>query len=85
MNNLPNKINSKNGFIKTAFIVIVSVVIISFFVDIKSLVDSKFDTNRLKNNFQYFKTLSVSVWKGYISGSVYNIWNKFFDKKEENK
>lgn len=75
--------NKDRGFIKTALIVIVAVIMICFFVDIKSIVDSKFDSKRLKNNFQYVKTLSVSVWKGYISASAHNIWNKFFEKEEK--
>lgn len=72
--------NQNKGFIKNALIVIVAVVAISFFVDIKSLADSKLDSSRLKNNFQYLKTLSVSVWKGYISVSAHNVWNKIFKK-----
>lgn len=72
--------NRNRGLIKTALIVIVAVVAISFFVDIKSIVDSKWDSKRLKNNFQYVKTLSVSVWKGHISASAHNAWNKIFKK-----
>lgn len=75
--------NKNDGFIKTALLVIVAVVGISFFVDIKSIADSKFDSKRLKNNFQYIKTLSVSVWKGYISASAHNVWDNFFDKKKK--
>ena len=72
--------NKKKGLIKSAFMVIIAVIAISFFVDIKSIVDSKFDSKRFKNNFQYLKTLSVSVWKGYISASAHNTWNKIFKK-----
>ena len=75
-----NKNNNK-GFVKTALMVIVAVVAISFFVDIKSIADSKFDSARLKNNFQYMKTVSVSIWKGYISESAHNVWNKIFKKQ----
>lgn len=75
--------NKDRGFIKSALVVIVAVIVICFFVDIKSIADSKFDLNRLKNNFQYMKTLSVSVWKGYISAPAHNIWNKFFEKEEK--
>ena len=73
--------NKKGGLIKTAFIVIVAVVAVSFFVDIKSTVDSKLDTKRLKSNIQYMKTFSVSVWKGYISASAHNAWDKVFNRK----
>lgn len=72
--------NRNRGFIKSALIVIVAVVLIGFFVDIKSIADSKWDSKRLKNNFQYVKTLSVSVWKGYISATVHGAWNKIFKK-----
>lgn len=75
--------NKDRGFIKSALVIIIAVVLICFFVDIKSIADSKFDSKRLKNNFQYVKTLSVSVWKGYISASVHNIWSKFFEKEEK--
>jgi len=77
--------NKNRGFIKTALMVIVAVVAISFFVDIKSIADSKFDSARLKNNFQYMKTVSVSVWKGYVSVSAHNIWNKIFKKQNAQK
>ena len=73
--------NKKSGLIKTAFIVIVAVVAVSFFVDIKSIVDSKLDTKRLKSNIQYMKTFSISVWKGYISASAHNAWDKVFNRK----
>ena len=53
---------NNRGFIRGALIVIIAVIAISFFVDIKSIVDSKLDSQRFKNNFQYLKTLSVSVW-----------------------
>ncbi|MEK9182422.1 MAG: hypothetical protein AAB781_02415 [Patescibacteria group bacterium] len=72
--------NRNSGFIKSALIVIVTVVAIGFFADIKSIVDSKWDSKRLKNNFQYAKTLSISVWKGHISPAVHNAWNKIFKK-----
>lgn len=75
-----DKKNRNGGFIKTTLIVIVAVAIICFFVDIKSLVDSKLDSSRLKNNFQYLKTLSVSIWGGYISVSAHNVWSKIFKK-----
>lgn len=75
--------NKDRGFIKSVIVVIVAVVVICFFVDIKSIADSKFDSKRLKSNFQYIKTLSVSVWKGYVSTSIHNIWNKFFEKEEK--
>ena len=75
--------NRNGGLIKTAFVVIVAVVAIGYFVDIKSLVDSKWDSKRMKNNFQYLKTLSLSVWKGNISASVNKAWGKIFDKNKK--
>lgn len=73
------------GFIKTALMVVVAVVAISFFVDIKSVVDSKIDSKRLSNNFQYLKTLSISAWKEYISPSTNKVWSKIFKKDKDNK
>ena len=81
MNYLNLNKNKNKGFIKNAFIVIVAVAAISFFVDIKSIVDSKLDSKRFKNNFQYLKTLSVSLWKGYISVSGHKAWDKVFNRK----
>lgn len=72
--------NKNRGFIKTTFIIIVTVAVIFFFVDIKSIVNSKWSSQRLKDNFQYLKTLSESVWKGYISTSAHNAWIKIFKK-----
>lgn len=75
--------NKNGGLIKNALVLIVAIIIICFFVDIKSIADSKFDSKRLKNNFQYIKTLSVSTWKGYISASAHSVWNKFFEKEKK--
>jgi len=81
MNYLNLNKNKSKGFIKNAFIIIIAVAAISFFVDIKSIVDSKWDTKRLKSNIQYMKTFSISVWKGYISASAHNAWDKVFNRK----
>lgn len=83
MSNL-NK-NRSGGFIKTALVVIITVIAVSFFVDVKSIVDSKIDSKRLSNNFQYFKTLSISVWNEYISPTTNKVWNKIFKKDKDNK
>ncbi len=73
-------LGKNKGFMKIAFIIIVAIAVILFFVDFKSLVDSKLDSKRLQNNVQYIKTLSVSIWEGYISTSAFYIWNKIFVK-----
>ncbi len=68
------KKNKSGGFIKTIFIVIVAIIIISFFVDLKSLSTPKY----LQDNYRYLKTLLVSLWTNYISNAAYYIWNKIF-------
>lgn len=50
--------NKSEGFIKAVFIVIIALIIFSFFADFKSLASSK----RLQDNYQYIKTLIVSFW-----------------------
>lgn len=66
--------NKSGGFIKAIFIVVVAIIILSFFVDLKSLTAPKY----LQDNYQYLKTLLVSVWTNYISSIAYYIWNKIF-------
>lgn len=68
--------NKSGGFIKALFIVIIAIMILSFFVDLKSLIESK----RLKDNYQYLKTLSISLWANYISAGAHYIWNKLIIK-----
>lgn len=70
------KKNKTDGFIKAIFIIIVAIIILSFFVDFKSLTAPK----HLQDNYQYLKDLSVSLWTNYISGWVHYVWNKIFAK-----
>lgn len=69
-----NRRNKSGGFIKAIFIVIVAIVILSFFVDLKSLTAPK----HLQDNYQYLKDLFVLLWTNYISGAAHYIWNKIF-------
>lgn len=64
--------NRKRGFIGAIFMVVIALVILGFFVDFKPLTESK----RLQDNYQYLKTLAVSVWENYLSTTAHYIWNK---------
>lgn len=66
--------NKNRGFIKAVFIIIVAIIILSFFVDLKSLTAPK----HLQDNYQYIKTLLVSLWTDYISNIAHYIWSKIF-------
>lgn len=69
-----NKNNKSDGFIKAIFIVVVAIIILSFFIDLKSLTAPK----HLRDNYQYLKTIIVSLWTNYVSDIVHYIWNKIF-------
>ncbi|MBU6430895.1 MAG: hypothetical protein KGJ58_01720 [Patescibacteria group bacterium] len=68
--------NKSGGFVKGMLIVIAAIIIFSFFVDIRSLTESK----HLQDNYQYLKTLLSSLWVNYISSAIFYVWNKIFVK-----
>lgn len=68
---------NRRGFIKKVLLVVVAIVVLGFLVDFKSLTE----TDRLRKNFGYLKTLSISIWaKNYISTSVHYVWDKTIEK-----
>lgn len=79
--------NKNSGFIKKILLVIVAIVILGFLVDFKSLTE----TERLRKNFGYLKTLAGPAWSKYISPTAHYVWNKtilkviIFKNKEEIK
>lgn len=66
-----SKKNNK-GFIKALIIIIIAIMILSYFIDFKSLIESK----RLQDNYQYLKSLLLSLWGNYISSWAHYIWDK---------
>lgn len=64
--------NKNSGFIKKILLVIVAIVILGFLVDFKSLTE----TERLRKNFGYLKTLAGPAWSKYISPTAHYVWNK---------
>lgn len=69
--------DKNRGFIKKILLVVVAIVVLGFLVDFKSLTE----TDRLRKNFGYLKTLSIPIWiKNYISTSVHYVWDKTIAK-----
>lgn len=64
--------NKNRGFIKAIIIVVIAIIILSYFMDFKSLFESK----RLQDNYQYLKTLILSLWGNYISSWAHYLWDK---------
>lgn len=68
--------NKNRGFIKKILLVILAIVVLGFLVDFKSLTE----TEHLRKNFGYLKTLSGPVWSKYILPTAYYAWDKTIAK-----
>ena len=68
--------NKNRGFIKKILLVIVAIIALGFLVDFKSLTE----TERLRKNVAYLKTLSMPIWINYISAPSHYVWNKIVSK-----
>lgn len=68
--------NKNSGFIKKILLIIVATVILGFLVDFKSLTE----TERLRKNFGYIKTLTGPMWSKYISPTAHYVWSKTIQK-----
>ncbi len=69
------KNSGKDGFIKLALLVIIGILVLSYFnINIKSVAESP----QSKSNFGYILGVSQTVWKGYLERPVLYFWNNIF-------
>ncbi|MFC1801952.1 hypothetical protein ACFLY7_00720 [Patescibacteria group bacterium] len=67
--------NQKGGLIKFIFLIIVAIIILSYFgFDLRAIVESP----RTQANLGYAKEIVMTVWDNYLSEPVLYIWNNLF-------
>lgn len=69
------KINPQSGLVRTVIIVIVAILILSYFgINLRSIVESPV----AKENFSYVMTGITFVWQNYLSKPLTYFWNNIF-------
>lgn len=67
----------QRGIIKTIIIIVIAIVIISYFgFDLKRIIESP----QTQRNFGYVKDAVVTVWNRYLEEPVVYLWNDVFKK-----
>lgn len=65
----------EDGFIRALVIIIIAILIISYFgINLRALVTSP----TTKDNFSYVATSTVSVWNNYLKVPATYVWNEVF-------
>jgi|SRR3989344_3274372 len=68
---MPRRHYAQRGIIKTIFLIILAISILSFFdVDLRALASSE----RLQENFLYVKEILVPLWENYIRPVFSFLW-----------
>lgn len=66
---------AKRGFIKLILLIIVALLVISYFgINLRQLVSSP----TTQDNVSYVASTTVAVWNDYLKGPVTYLWNKIF-------
>ena len=67
--------SGKSGFIKFALLIIVGVLVLSYFnINIQNVAESP----QSKSNFGYVTRVSQAAWHGYLERPVLYFWNNIF-------
>jgi len=67
--------NSEKGFIKWLIIILIAVIILSYFgFNLRAIVES----DLTQNNLGYLWGLGVTVWNNYLSVPILYFWNNIF-------
>jgi hypothetical protein len=75
MNTLVKKSNTSGGFIRTILLIIIALLVISYFgLNIRTIVNSPAG----KDNFTYTQEIMISVWNNYLKGPANYLWNDIF-------
>lgn len=70
-----SKFDTNRGIIKTILIIVIGVVILSYFgFNIREIVENP----TTQSNLSYVWNMAVSVWKNYLEVSVMYIWQNIF-------
>jgi len=67
--------NNEKGFIKWLVIILIAVIILSYFgFNLRAIVES----DLTQNNLGYLWGLGVTVWNNYLSVPILYFWNNIF-------
>ena len=70
-----NSINRNSGFIKIILIILIGILILSYFkIDLRSVAESP----ESQSNFSYVKGIVVTVWTNYLAKPASYLWNYVF-------
>ena len=69
------KINKQSGLIKFIFIIIIGIIVLSYFgFDIKNIIESP----RTQENLSYVWGMVSGVWNNYLAAPAKYLWNDIF-------
>lgn len=72
-----NRISTQTGLVKTIIVIIVALLILSYFgFNLRSLINSP----TTQDNFSYVKNFTVKVWNNYLKRPATYLWNDIFIK-----
>ena len=75
MNTLVKKSATSRGFIRTILLIIVALLVISYFgLNIRAIVNSPAG----KDNFTYTQEIMINIWNNYLKGPSTYLWNDIF-------
>ena len=67
--------NKQSGFIKFIIIIIIAIIILSYFgFDLRSIIESPVT----QDNLGYTWGLVIGFWDDYLAGPIYYLWNDIF-------
>jgi len=70
-----NQSNKQKGFFKIIILVIIAIIILSYFgFDLRAIIESP----ETQGNLGYVWGLVVTVWNNYLSGPILYLWNDIF-------
>ncbi len=68
-------INKQNGFIKLIILIIIAIIVLSYFgFDLRSIIESP----GTQDNLHYVWGGVITVWDNYLAGPAYYLWNDVF-------
>ena len=74
-NRMAGKGEHQKGFIKTIVIIVVALLIVSYFgLNLRQLADAP----TTKDNFSYVATTTVTFWNKYLEKPATYVWNQIF-------
>ncbi len=74
---MKNKTAGEGGFIRTIVIIVIAILIVSYFgINLRALVTSP----TTQDNITYVTTGVINLWNNYLKAPVTYVWNEIFIK-----